>query len=837
VVELYAGTGRSLEPYRNRPEFEIALLADISHKARDAYLANHKLAPYALIDLTTASAAAIEREAGGRVDVLLGCPPCQGFSESGQRRADDPRNEHIIKFARTIRTLKPIAFAMENVPLAATSNQFALFRQIVEESGYAVAAAVLNAAEYGSAQARQRLVVVGRRGRGSGLEVTLPSPTHTPIGQYFDYALGRVREAEARDDALLGTTSSTRRAAAMLEHRFHRELDVVLPTPKVAEVIEGLPALGTDRANGLAHIPYAHGDAMLAQMAAVPEGGQRDTNGRYHGAAYARLHGQGLAKTLTRYFSNAGSGRFWHPTDNRSLTSREAARLQGFDDGFLFPAHIEENGRSLVDQRLLADEVARRVEDSPLLMTLAAPAPDERLIIAGVDGSTQGGLLSIDGTAGDFAFGAPPQINLNTAAAVLNRKLRRDDGETDVFLRLPSAPEDIQRRENVYTIMSPMFFPDLSPAEYMHSAWNAMDVLESRVARRALDIWSTPNRVSAAGSIEVNPADVVIRDGTVVPNDRDPSHYAQPDSYGRIVREMVQLSWEMAQKSRDDAHTVAGAVKNSRVRVVGPIMNWIICQSAGTPSTTLTSWALDEMNAIPDQQLLSRLLSHAESKKGSWTRSATFMRPFHATTPAFSRYYVRDRSNAPGRQIEERIRLAASTPPEKRTSDQHGWAEVRVPNSYSQMLDNVWFAGFYATPGVALSKGQALPRLELLINAPTGETGDFAAAVGEHRDRLLTALATTGFSISQDHDMFGNAGVIDFVPTMLQRAHEIVIGFARDMKARAGEYLDRLLVREIGSRRRQNVRVRPWKPEELKAWRDRMVAGREDQGSWRRRIA
>lgn len=336
VVELYAGTGRSIEPYRARPEFEVALLADISAKARDAYLANHKDAPYALMDLEKASAAAIAREAGGRVDILLGCPPCQGFSESGQRRADDPRNDHIIKFARTIRTLRPIGFAMENVPLAALSAQFALFREIVEGAGYEMAAAVLNAAEYGSAQARQRLVVVGRRGRGSGACVSLPRATHQPTGEYFDYALGEVRRAEERDAALLGTTSSARRAALVLEERFHNEAGPVAPTPRVSDVISDLPAIGSGRADALAHISFKHGDAMLAAMADVPEGGQRDVQGRYHGAAYARLHRQGLAKTLTRYFSNAGSGRFWHPTENRSLTVREAARLQGFEDGFQF---------------------------------------------------------------------------------------------------------------------------------------------------------------------------------------------------------------------------------------------------------------------------------------------------------------------------------------------------------------------------------------------------------------------------------------------------------------------------------------------------------------------
>ncbi len=351
-----------------------------------------------------------------------------------------------------------------------------------------------------------------------------------------------------------------------------------------------------------------------------------------------------------------------------------------------------------------------------------------------------------------------------------------------------------------------------------------MDVLESRAARRALDTWQT-----VGTNVEVRAADVVIRDGTIVPNDRDPSHYAQVDSYGRIVREMVDLGWDMARKCRDDAHTVAGAVKNSRVRVVSPIVNFIIAQQAGTPSTNLTSWALDEMNAIPDQQLMSRLLSRAPRAAGAWSRSAIFMRPFHATTPAFSRHYEHNPAKAPARQIENRIRTAVDTPVELRSSDQHGWAEIRIPNSYSQLLDNVWYAGFYATPGVALAKGQSFPRLEIMIPHPTREDGDLPDTLADHRERLMTALATTGLSVSQDHNMFGGAGVIDFVPSILQRAHEIVSGFARDMKLRAGEYLDRLLSREIGERRRQNVRVRPWKPEELQAWKARMTGRQDDR--------
>jgi DNA (cytosine-5)-methyltransferase 1 len=87
-------------------------------------------------------------------------------------------------------------------------------------------------------------------------------------------------------------------------------------------------------------------------MRDVPEGGRRLTEKRYYGAAYARLHSQGLAKTLTRYFANAGSGRFWHPSENRSLTVREAARLQGFDDGFQFPGGAREANAWMIGNAL-----------------------------------------------------------------------------------------------------------------------------------------------------------------------------------------------------------------------------------------------------------------------------------------------------------------------------------------------------------------------------------------------------------------------------------------------------------------------------------------------------
>src|SRR5260370_29955992 len=74
----------------------------------------------------------------------------------------------------------------------------------------------------------------------------------------------------------------------------------------------------------------------------------------------------------------------------------------------------------------------------------------------------------------------------------------------------------------------------------MHSLWNAMDVLEARTTLRVLGRWYT----TPAG-VEVRPADVVLRDGSVVPQDRDFSHYKESNRYGEIVRDMIANNWEI----------------------------------------------------------------------------------------------------------------------------------------------------------------------------------------------------------------------------------------------------------------------------------------------------
>jgi site-specific DNA-cytosine methylase len=100
--------------------------------------------------------------------------------------------------------------------------------------------------------------------------------------------------------------------------------------------MDGLPAIESARGVVLSHTVWQTTNAMRKRMSRVEEGGRWAGGEDHYSHAYGRLHRRGLARTITTYFANPGSGRFWHPTEERPLSIREAARIQGIEDDFLF---------------------------------------------------------------------------------------------------------------------------------------------------------------------------------------------------------------------------------------------------------------------------------------------------------------------------------------------------------------------------------------------------------------------------------------------------------------------------------------------------------------------
>lgn len=341
IVELYAGTARSVEPFQHWRRAEVALLVDSCGHARDTYRLNHPNAPYARRDIARLRPSELIELAGGRVDILLGCPPCQGFSETGLRLKDDPRNRHVHHFARLAHAARPLAIVMENVPRVAESDEFAKLVCLLENAGYSWTSAIANSAQYGSSQNRQRLLFIALRG-DTGVEPELPLPSHGGNARLFSYSTLTYRSPFIHPVELLGVTPATQR----LSRQMRQDLALKLgsrPMATVGEAIGGLPNVGTKPADESHHVPWAHSRAMLRRMERVAEGGRWRGGLDHYAHTYGRLHRKGLSRTITTFFAYAGGGRFWHPTENRSLTLRESARIQGFTDAFQF---LESSKRS-----------------------------------------------------------------------------------------------------------------------------------------------------------------------------------------------------------------------------------------------------------------------------------------------------------------------------------------------------------------------------------------------------------------------------------------------------------------------------------------------------------
>lgn len=335
LVELYAGTARSVQPFKKWGRAQVALLADSNEHAQKTYLRNFPKAPYKKLDLARATPKQIIKLAGGRIDVLLGCPPCQGFSEGGKRDPEDPRNGHLKVFADVALASRPRAVAMENVPLAAASPEFKDMTERLSAAGYKWSAAIVNSAQFGSCQSRQRLLFVAFD-EEIGLAPEFPEPTHGGSRRLFSYSMQNFQQMT--DDNLhdmLGITPASQRVAGLLpENILFKKGPSNCIT--VEDAIDDLPPEDSPQGIKLQHITWKHGTAIKRRMQNVREGARWSGAADHYSHTYGRLHRRGLARTITGSFPYAGSGRYWHPEKNRSLTLREAARIQGFPDTFKF---------------------------------------------------------------------------------------------------------------------------------------------------------------------------------------------------------------------------------------------------------------------------------------------------------------------------------------------------------------------------------------------------------------------------------------------------------------------------------------------------------------------
>lgn len=307
VLELFAGCGGMVLGFQ-RAGFETVLANECEAAACETLRKN-------LTDRVAEMPVEEIREFP-RADVVAGGPPCQGFSNLGERLPDDPRRQMWRHFLRAVEQAEPRAFVMENVPPLLASQEYVEIERTARRLGFRVAAKVLNAADYGVPQTRKRAILLGvRDGEPTDAPPTHPEPTH------FDPS--RTTAAEAK----------------RLQARGLR------PWRTVREAIGDLSAV-PDETNW--HLSRNPTPLSLRRYRCVPPGGNRfdlprrlmpecwrkKTEGGTD--LFGRLWWERPAVTIRTEFYKPEKGRYLHPEAHRPITHREAARLQGFPDDFDF---------------------------------------------------------------------------------------------------------------------------------------------------------------------------------------------------------------------------------------------------------------------------------------------------------------------------------------------------------------------------------------------------------------------------------------------------------------------------------------------------------------------
>lgn len=367
VVDLFAGLGCVAAGFSRGGRFVPVALVDVDTAARDSFIANGGHGSYLVRGVEELDPSELRECAGGApIAGVLGCPPCQGFSAAGKRCAGDPRNKLLYSYFSVVSALRPAFFVLENVPSIVYQPELYEFLA-AQAPDYLVWRGVLNAACYGLPQTRQRAIVIGYL-RDLGVTPTPPPPTHFGTRPVFDYRTASLLEpSAATTEALLGESPhigvprDSRMSGAAVLPESPASLESLV---QVGEAIGDLPTLEADRCSNAPseyalslgagnasvanHVRWRHTDTTVARLRSIPEGGS-PLKGRYYSQAYARLHRRGLSRTITTNFHNPGCGRFTHYAEPRSLTVREAARLQGIRDEF------ELVGRRSTQERLVGN--------------------------------------------------------------------------------------------------------------------------------------------------------------------------------------------------------------------------------------------------------------------------------------------------------------------------------------------------------------------------------------------------------------------------------------------------------------------------------------------------
>ena len=312
AIDLFCGCGGLTEGLK-QASFNVKLAVDNAENPLQSYKLNHPEVSVFCDNICNLSGEYIEKNTGlkkGKLDLLAGCPPCQGFStirtKNGKYSTKDERNILINEFLRIALELQPKIVILENVPGLKNHLLFSNFVSEMEAAGYTGTWTILNAKNFGVPQSRQRLIYIATK-KGK-IEISNREKIFSNVRQAF----GLLPKSGSSGDFL---------------HDYREQR-----TPRIKEMISLIPKDGGSRSD----LPEKH---ILPCHKRNPKGFKD---------VYGRMSWDAPSPTITGGCASPSKGRFLHPEENRCITLREASVLQGFPLNYQFDSSTSREALALM---------------------------------------------------------------------------------------------------------------------------------------------------------------------------------------------------------------------------------------------------------------------------------------------------------------------------------------------------------------------------------------------------------------------------------------------------------------------------------------------------------
>lgn len=337
IIDCFCGAG-GLSLGFEHADFEVAYAFDLDEAAIKTYQNNPQYhhGPSFVRDIYKVDKKSIEEDLGhplGQIDVVIGGPPCQGFSVQRRGSDTDPRNQLVLEYVRLLKEIKPRFFVMENVGGILSQRGAPYIKALFENmtsAGYVLHQKKLTASNFGVPQDRTRVIIVGEliENSDASTRFSFPEPDQG--------AKKTVRDAIA--DLMDKDETS------VANHKADKLSEINLKRIRAIKEGQGRNSLPEE-----------------LQLAC-----QKKNNGHRHLDTYGRMAWDQPSPTITARFDSFSRGRFGHPVLDRTITLREGARLQTFPDTFTFVGNKVEVARQIGNAvpPVLAERIAEKVKEA-----------------------------------------------------------------------------------------------------------------------------------------------------------------------------------------------------------------------------------------------------------------------------------------------------------------------------------------------------------------------------------------------------------------------------------------------------------------------------------------